>query len=253
MPGCAVSFLSFVLLLFGALRLPAQAAQSVALEWDPSTDPVVAGYNVYCGTASRDYDEVISVGDVSMAVVTNLLEGQTYFFAITAIGTNGTESPFSNEVEFTIPAATTLAAPPLVMNPIQPGAYPHSFNLSASGSAPPTWELQATVDFVHWNAILISSDPIVNPTVVVSPSGAMFFRLQSNDTGSALPSLVITPTGAGSATAITATGIPTSSWVLQASSDWVNWNTIATGNAIPVQAVVINGSPPQMFFRLKSD
>ena len=66
----------------------ANAAQ-VTLAWDPNTEPDLAGYKLYYGTASGDYAEVIDVGNTTMYTVTNLTAGDTYYFAVTAHDASG--------------------------------------------------------------------------------------------------------------------------------------------------------------------
>ena len=63
----------------------------VTLEWDPNAEPDLAGYKLYYGTASRDYAQVIDVGDTSTYTVTNLTAGDTYYFAVTAHDASGHE------------------------------------------------------------------------------------------------------------------------------------------------------------------
>ena len=57
-----------VLLIIGvALPLSSTfAAQSITLQWNPSTDPSVVGYNVYYGVASRTYTNKIDVGNTTL-------------------------------------------------------------------------------------------------------------------------------------------------------------------------------------------
>lgn len=83
--------------------LVANAASSVTLAWDASPSPEVTGYKIYYGPSSRNYTNVINVGNVLMATVTNLSTGATYFFAATAYDGGGLESDFSNEVSYTVP------------------------------------------------------------------------------------------------------------------------------------------------------
>src|SRR5215813_10870107 len=82
---------------------PAQAMQ-VQLAWDAPVQangtpvPNLAGYKLYYGSQSGQYQTVIPVGMTTMYTVTNISAGQTYYFAATAYDTAGTESAFSNEV-----------------------------------------------------------------------------------------------------------------------------------------------------------
>ena len=79
----------------------------IRIAWDPpNTDPhSVTGYEVYYGTASKQYGFPISVGNVASHTLTGLMPGQTYFIAAKAYN-ESYESVYSNEVSAvaTIPA-----------------------------------------------------------------------------------------------------------------------------------------------------
>ena len=70
----------------------------VTLEWEASSDPDVAGYNIYQGTYSRDYDESMDAGNWTSATIADLEDNETYYFAVTAYNSVGDESGYSNEV-----------------------------------------------------------------------------------------------------------------------------------------------------------
>lgn len=91
-------------ILFLSPAVFAQTGASVSLAWEPSPGPGVVGYNVYCGTASGAYTRIEHFGDVTEARIEGLLTGITYFFAATAVASDGLESVFSNEVSYTVPA-----------------------------------------------------------------------------------------------------------------------------------------------------
>jgi len=82
-------------------RLSASNAlpQSATLAWDPSpgTD-VITNYNLYYGAASATYTNKVAAGTNTTASISNLVDGTTYFFAATAVDTNGLESGYSTEV-----------------------------------------------------------------------------------------------------------------------------------------------------------
>jgi hypothetical protein len=90
-------------------------AASVTLAWDNSTNSAVTGYNLYYGTSSRTYSQIVSVGNSTNATVSGLVVGTTYYFAATAYNASGAESDFSNEATYT-PAAGSNAPP--TINPI---------------------------------------------------------------------------------------------------------------------------------------
>ena len=91
----ALALVSLCLLLVFLSSL-AHAAQ-VTVTWEANTEPHLAGYRVYYGTASRDYDWSIDVGKATTYTVPNLANGVTYYFASKAYTTSKQESPYSAE------------------------------------------------------------------------------------------------------------------------------------------------------------
>ncbi len=77
--------------------LSAAHAAQVTLAWEANTEPSLAGYKIYYGTASRDYDWSIDVGKATTYTVSNLTDGVTYYFAAKAYNTSKAESPYSDE------------------------------------------------------------------------------------------------------------------------------------------------------------
>ena len=102
------ALISILLSGFG-FQFSALAVQSATLNWDPSTDSNVAGYNIYYGTASHTYTNVIVLGNVTNTTVTGLIEGATYFFAATTYNASGVESGFSNEASYAVPGDPTTS------------------------------------------------------------------------------------------------------------------------------------------------
>jgi hypothetical protein len=74
------------------------------LVWDSVIHPDVAGYMVYYGTSSGDYDVSLDVGNWTSVTIAGLDGSETYYFAATAYSIYGEESDFSNEVQW---ASTT--------------------------------------------------------------------------------------------------------------------------------------------------
>ena len=69
------------------------------LAWDPpDVSTEVVGYKVYYGTASGVYPQSIDVGNMTSYTVSNLIDGQSYYFAVTTYNALGVESYYSNEV-----------------------------------------------------------------------------------------------------------------------------------------------------------
>jgi hypothetical protein len=113
-------WLTFVLCWTSQLH----AAQNITLKWDPNPAPNLAGYRVYYGTSSGVYTQEIDVGNMTVTLVSNLKEGRTYFFAVTAYNTAAESLP-SNEVSYTVPVSRATPAPaaaaaPAVTTPATP-------------------------------------------------------------------------------------------------------------------------------------
>ena len=88
-------FSMFFILLFASLSY----AREVTLTWDPNSEPDLDHYVVYWGAISKDYtDNSGDIGLVNDYSVEIPDDGQTYFFAVTAVDDAGLESDFSNEV-----------------------------------------------------------------------------------------------------------------------------------------------------------
>jgi hypothetical protein len=77
---------------------------SVAVNWTASTS-TVAGYNVYRGTLSGGpYSKINSTLITGLTYTDNTVSsGATYYYVITAVAADGTESSFSNQVQAVIP------------------------------------------------------------------------------------------------------------------------------------------------------
>ncbi|NPV04000.1 MAG: hypothetical protein HPY67_04630 [Syntrophaceae bacterium] len=100
-----------VILVFAAILLsgiPAGAAE-VTLAWDPNAEPDLAGYKVYSGTASRNYSGTVDVGNWTRCVMGGLEPGRTYYFAAKAYNATGSESDYSAEVVYSVPAACSFS------------------------------------------------------------------------------------------------------------------------------------------------
>ena len=89
-----------LLLFFGVVPVFPAMSERVTLTWD-AAEAGAAGYRLYCGSASREYQLVFDVGSAtSCALPADLLSGTPYFFAVTAYGHFGAESDFSPEVVY---------------------------------------------------------------------------------------------------------------------------------------------------------
>lgn len=92
---------------------PAQAAvanlswQAPATNTDGSPIANLAGYKVHIGTSSGNYSQHIDVGNTTSYSTSSLIDGSTYYFAVTAYDASKVESPYSNEASKTFAALPT--------------------------------------------------------------------------------------------------------------------------------------------------
>jgi len=84
-----------LILLFSSLAF----AETATVSWDANTESDLAGYKIYYGTSSGNYDFGINVGNKTEFIV-DLILPTTYFFVVTAYDFSGNESIFSEEVSF---------------------------------------------------------------------------------------------------------------------------------------------------------
>ena len=75
----------------------------MTLDWNPNTEPDLAGYRIYRATASGAYGGPVgqAPANATSFVVNGLQPGVTYFFVITAFDSAGNESVRSAEVSAT--------------------------------------------------------------------------------------------------------------------------------------------------------
>jgi hypothetical protein len=159
---------------------------TVTLAWDPSADTDVVGYRVYYGPASAAYTNSVTLGNITTATISNLVEGSTYYFAATAYDAIGLESDFSNEASYSVPVGggnqpPTLAT--LVNLTINEDAGLQTVNLLGitSGATNETQTLAVT-------ASSSNTGLIPNPTVTyTSPNstGSLSFTPVANANGTA--------------------------------------------------------------------
>ena len=181
--------------------LPASGAGSVTLAWIPSISPNVAGYYVYFGGASGVYTNRSYAGSTTNAIVSNLVAGRTYYFAVTSYDTAGDESSFSNEATYSVPVAastspvattspvrqnprqplpahppvrTTASGPPLVLG--RPALSGRRFSFAVSGVAGSKYAVETSVNLVTWVRTVTNRAPFTFTETNVSQFGKRFFR-----------------------------------------------------------------------------
>jgi Malectin domain/Bacterial TSP3 repeat len=99
--GVRVWLFSLLLLIFATSAFATQ----VTLQWDPNTEPALAGYKVYYGYASRQYNVNVDVGKSTKTILSGLDDVKVYYFTVTAYDSNGNESEYANEVSYNLSTA----------------------------------------------------------------------------------------------------------------------------------------------------
>jgi hypothetical protein len=138
-PG--LRLLSYPFLVFFALgnSLFAAAAQSpvmweVHLDWKAGSDPV-KGYRVHRSTTSGGpyTDGTQSLITLPAYDDTTVLTGVTYYYVVSAVGSSGNESVYSNEAFAAVPNSTAPAQPP--SSPSTPSGPVATTTFALNGSA----------------------------------------------------------------------------------------------------------------------
>ena len=82
----------------------AAAQHSVDIAWDAAT-PVPVGYNVYRATQAAGPFSKLNSAPVTSLVFTDstVVAGGTYFYIVTSVAADGTESGFSNQATAVVP------------------------------------------------------------------------------------------------------------------------------------------------------
>ena len=136
-------FLSSTALFAGETTL-SWDAPSTNTEGTPLTD--LAGYFIYYGTATGDYSQIVDIGNVTTNQVTNLIDGITYYFAISAYDTYMNESDYSNEISRTI--GTSNNSPTLHPGGPYSGTEGQSITLDGSGSS----DSDGSIEVYGWDS-----------------------------------------------------------------------------------------------------
>jgi len=87
-------------------------AGTIAVAWNPNSDPDLAGYRVYRGSVPGVYDGYVDVGLATSTTLTGVGDCSTWYVAVKAYDTGGLESAtFSNEVSGWARPEVTAAIP----------------------------------------------------------------------------------------------------------------------------------------------
>lgn len=181
------------------MQLSAFAAGSVTLAWNKSTNPIVAGYNIYYGGTSGIYTNEICAGNATNATISGLMQGATYYFAATTYTSLGIESSFSSEASYLVLLNVPPVNQPPTLNAIgnltineNAGLQSVSFSGITSGATNENQTL--TVTAVSSNLTLIPN-PTVNYTSA-NTTGTLTFTPAANGYGTTTITVKVNDGGA---------------------------------------------------------
>lgn len=231
-------------LMMAVLHFSSVASANVTLAWNPSTDPQVAGFNIYYGGVSGAYTNKTSVGTTTSLMVSNLVPGATYYFAATTYNAAGSESAFSSEVSYTVPPLPPVQ---LVVTPAK------QLVLTLTGPVGSNYVLQASTDLVHWAPFSTNIIPPGGSVTIIDPNLASpqkYYRAVPYSVPPS-PQLSGSKMSKGIFSFVLA-GPVGSNYVIQASTDLVHWTPFSTNTLPPGGSVSIvdsNAVSPRKFYR----
>jgi hypothetical protein len=98
------NFVKILLLLLFITQFAQFAyASGIKVSWDKNSESDVAGYKVYCGTASHNYQSCLDAGAFTSIEIDDLTPGKIYYISVSAYDNSGNESASSQEFHATIP------------------------------------------------------------------------------------------------------------------------------------------------------
>jgi hypothetical protein len=87
-------------------------AAQLTVAWEKNPEPGVAGYKIYYGTSSGEYDYSVDVGNQTICTISGIEPDRTYYFAATAYNEIG-ESNFSAEKSYSISSEPDPSTDPI--------------------------------------------------------------------------------------------------------------------------------------------
>jgi hypothetical protein len=199
------------------------------------------GYNIYYGTASRVYTNKVSVGSATTATISGLTEGLTYFFSATTYAAQNMESDFSDEIAYTVPA-TVLNDPPTITGfqatSTAMAGQTVTFSVTATGTGPLAyqWKNRAGAIAGATNAVLTLTNVTAAQSdiyyVTVSNSASSADSTPANLTVYATTSATLSPAArVDGQFALNISGVPDYRYVVEASTNLMNWTPVQTNTA----------------------
>ncbi|MES2474680.1 MAG: Ig-like domain-containing protein [Verrucomicrobiota bacterium] len=113
---------------------------SAILAWDANPEMDIAGYRLSYGTSPGVYDQVIETQNTTEVPVTNLTEGQTYYFVVAAFNQSGQTGPNSDEISYFVEPEITPSPDGWTVVSSDPSIPGHPAAAAIDGKAETFWE-----------------------------------------------------------------------------------------------------------------
>lgn len=155
----------------GAAILPPIQTLAVTLGWNAVPESNIQGYRLYVGTASNQYTRTYNTGTSVQFAVGELVSGQTYYFAVKAVGSDGIEGERSDEL--TVPVTSTPRAAPDTYSGLRDDVL--------AVAAPGVLTNDRDMDSTLLTATLVTGP--ANGTVALNPDGGFVYTPRSGFIG----------------------------------------------------------------------
>jgi len=155
------------------------ANPSVRVAWDPNPETNIAGYKLYYGEVVPGSTNILDVGPMTTASVTNLSFDTAYFFYVTAYNVHALESDPSTVLYYTTPSPLPLSVGTeetlLAFTPVELG-IPAVLGGDPDSSVQISWsQLSGPAQ------VTIQNGDSIEPTVQLAAVGDYSFSVQASD------------------------------------------------------------------------
>jgi hypothetical protein len=128
--------LVFAIVLFLFVQIPYAFSAQLTLGWNENPEDNIGGYKLHYGTQTGVYTNIVDVGLETTHTLSNLQEGETYYFAVTAYNVFLVGSSYSDELIHTIYLPNSSPSTPSTPSGPFNGYINMSYNFSTSSSDP---------------------------------------------------------------------------------------------------------------------
>jgi phosphodiesterase/alkaline phosphatase D-like protein len=229
--GLSFGIVAILLSLVGTTA-PALATD-VRLAWDASTSENIAGYKVYVGSSSGNYNApILLTGDQTTYTVLGLAGG-TWYFSVTAYDIDGNESAFSNEVSIVLESADST--PPVISGVTGSGITAIAATISWTTNEASDTQIDYGLTTAYGSSTTLNSSLVTSHSqslTSLTASTTYYYRVRSSDAAGNLATAgpyFFTTAAPSDTTPPTISGVGSSS--ITASGATIGWTTNENSNS----------------------